>query len=86
VKRPDPHTGGRTTKEALDAIAHLAGGLIGERDGENRVRVDAMHLDEARDAHRKDTRLARTGAGENEERTIPMEHGFTLCRIQPTEE
>jgi hypothetical protein len=49
------------------------------------VRVDAVNLDEARETHREDARLARTGAGENEERTVAVKHGFTLRRIQPTE-
>jgi hypothetical protein len=73
-------------EEPLDAIAHLAGGLVGERDSEDRARIDPVHLDKTRDAHREDARLAGTRAGEDEDGSIAVEHGLALCGIEAAEQ
>jgi hypothetical protein len=47
---PDPHPLRLVAQEPRDALAHLAGGLVRERHDEDLRRVDAVVLDEARDA------------------------------------
>jgi hypothetical protein len=86
VKRPDPHPRSRPAEEALDAIAHLAGRLVGEGYGENGTRIDAVNLDEARNAHCEDARLAGAGAGENEDGSVAVEYGLALRGIETGEE
>ena len=54
----------------VEARAHLAGGLVGERHGEDAPRRDALARDEVGDAIRDDARLAAAGAGEDEERAL----------------
>ena len=73
---------GLAAEQAADALAHLAGGLVGERDGENLPRIDAFDVDETRDARREHARLSRTGAGEDEQRAVDVKHGLALRRIQ----
>ena len=53
-------------EQLLDAPAHLARGLVRERDGEDAVRRGAFGLDEPGDAVREHARLAAAGAGEHE--------------------
>ena len=61
---------------------HLAGGLVGKRDGQNRVRRDALFLDEPRDAAGDDAGLARAGAGQDEQRALGRFNGGALFGIQ----
>ena len=65
----------------LDALAHFAGGLVGERDGEDVAGTDAL-LQEPGDAARDDTRLTAAGAGEDEQRTLEVSDGLALGRCQ----
>ena len=69
-------------KQAADALAHLAGGLVRERHGENLARIDALDVDQARDARREHARLAGTRAGEHEQRTVHVQHRFALRGIE----
>ena len=77
---------GVAAEEARDALAHLAGGLVGERDREDPARVDAVLLDEARDARREHARLAGARAGEHEQRPVDVQHGLALRRVQALEQ
>lgn len=52
--------------EILAAAAHLARGFIGERHGKNRIRRDALDLEQPRDTMRQHARLAGAGASEHE--------------------
>jgi len=54
-------------QQPVNALAHLAGGLVGEGDGQNGVRRDALLLDKPGDAAGDDARLARAGPGENQQ-------------------
>ena len=54
--------------ELLDALAHLAGGLVGEGDGEDAIGPHAA-AQQLGDAEGDDARLARAGAGEDEQRS-----------------
>ena len=70
----------------FDALAHLAGGFVGERDREHLVRRRMAVADEVRDAVRDDARLPRARARQNQQRPIDAEHRFTLFRIEIFEE
>ena len=54
-------------EERFDAVTHLAGGFVGEGDGEDAPGGDALLLDEVGDAVGEDAGLAGAGAGEDEE-------------------
>ena len=82
VERPDPHPRGLGAEQAPDALAHLAGGFVRERHGENVSRIDAFDVDQPRDARREHARLARAGAGEHEQRAVDVQHGLALRRIE----
>ena len=68
VAPQDPHAGrveGRDpdalrlgAEQLLDALAHLAGGLVGEGDGEDLLGRDAAGADQVRDAVHQHARLA----------------------------
>ena len=64
-----------------DAFLHLAGGFVGEGDGQNILRRDAAR-DHVRDAVGDDARLARARTSENEHRTIDGLGGLTLGRVE----
>src|SRR5690348_5561385 len=82
VKRPHPHALQRTAEEALDSIAHLAGSLVREGDGENLPRLDAVDFDQPRDASREYARFARTRSREHEEWAVMMQDRFALGGIE----
>ena len=65
----------------IDALGHLAGGLVGEGQGDDAARGDAP-LDEPGDALRDDARLARAGAGQDQERTDVMFDRAALRGVQ----
>jgi hypothetical protein len=77
---------GLGAEQRPDAIAHLAGGLVRERDGEHLVRPRMSVADQVRDPERDDPRLARSRARENQQRTIGMQNRFTLFGIELVEE
>ena len=45
VKRHDPHRAHARVDEPAHALAHLCGGLVGERDREDLGRIDAQVFD-----------------------------------------
>ena len=56
---------------------HLAGGLVGEGDGEDVAGADAL-LQQVGDAARDDARLAAAGAGQDEQRPFDVRDGLAL--------
>ena len=82
VERAAPHARGLLAEQARDALAHLAGGLVGERDGENPRRVDAVMLDQARDARGEHAGLSGARAGEHEQRAVDVQHRFALRGVE----
>ena len=56
--------------EADDPLAQLGRGLVRERDGEDPPRRDALDPDEVGDAVGQHAGLARSGAGEDEQRAL----------------
>ena len=73
-------------QELFNALAHLGGGLVGKRDGENRVRGYALVLNEPGDAVRDDAGFARTGAGQNKYGPFNGFDGSALFGIEIGEE
>ena len=86
VERGHPHPVRDRTDQLGDAFLHLARGLVRERDREQPERRDALLLDEVGDAMREHTRLARAGAGDDEERPVGCRRGFALDRVQAREQ
>jgi hypothetical protein len=64
-----------------DALAHLASGLVGERDGEDATRIRA-HRHQPRQTIGDDARLARAGSGDDEQRIGGMDDRFKLRGVE----
>ena len=86
VESREPHAPRVVADQRRDALAHLAGGLVGERDRQHVVRLGVPVADEVCDAISDDARLARARAGKDEQRSVTMQNRFTLFRIQFREE
>ena len=82
MKRADPQPTRIGAEQLGDARAHLAGRLVGESHGENSLRGDAALGDQIRDSRRQHARLARSGAGEHEQRSSGIFDGLTLGGIE----
>src|SRR5581483_4288223 len=82
VEGEDPDRARRAAEEALEPRAHLARRLVRERDGEDLLGLHAARRDQVRDAMRQHPRLAGAGAGDDEQRPLRREHGFTLRRVE----
>jgi transposase InsO family protein len=70
----------------VNALAHLAGGLVGKGDGQNRVGRDAFFLDEPSNAAGDDAGFARPRPGKNQQRALGGLNGGALFGIQVGEE
>ena len=64
------------------ARPHLFGGLVGEGDGEDAIGRRQAGRDDVSDPMRDDTRLPRTGAGQNEHGAIGVQHSLALLGIE----
>ena len=73
-------------EQAIDARGHLAGGLIGEGDGEDGVRRDAFLEDQPGDAAGDDACFSRAGPGEDQQRAFSGLDGGALFGIQVVDE
>ena len=83
VERRDPHAAGDRADERLDPLTHLAGRLVGERDGEDLEWRYALLGDQPGDPVGEDPGLARAGAGHDEEGAGGMGDGFGLAGLRP---
>ena len=86
VKGGNPHLAAVDAQQGLDASAHFLGGLVRERDGEDSVGLGQTLADEIRNAVSDDASLPRTGAGENQQRTVGLEDGGLLLGVERGEE
>ena len=82
VERPRPDARAFFADHFDDAVAHFAGGLVGEGDGEDVKRRDAAFLDQVRDAVHEHVRFAAPGAGQDQQRALGGEDSFQLLRVQ----
>jgi hypothetical protein len=82
VERQDPDPARDLGQEVLEALAHLAGGLVRERDRKDLVRLDAGGEDQVRDPVGEDARLAGARAGDDEQRPFRVQHGLALRGVE----
>ena len=69
----------------LDPLAHLGGGLVGERDREDLTRPRPPRGQQVADAVREDPRLARAGSGDDEQRSAVVQDRLALLGVQPVD-
>ncbi len=86
VERHHPHAARRVPEQPLGALAHLARGLVRERDREDLAAAGASAVDEVGDPVRQDARLAGAGAGEHEQRPVAVQDGGALLVVEPFEQ
>jgi hypothetical protein len=87
VKSPHHQAGGGALPDqALDSVAHLARGLVGERDREDLLGQDAAFLNEVGDAMGEDACLAGPWTGYDEDRSVDRLDGESLVGIEPLEQ
>ena len=67
---------------AVEPLAHLAGGLVRERDREDLVRLHPDRGDQVGDAVGEHAGLARAGAGDHEQWALRVQDGLPLRRVQ----
>ncbi len=83
MKGSDQGLGQRgVAEQAVDALAHLCGGFIGEGDGQNGIGCDALFADEPGDAAGDDAGFAGAGAGQNEQGAFGGLNGGALFGVQ----
>ena len=82
MKCRDPRLPAVLANESLDALTHFFGGLVGERDRQHLIRSGKAATKKMRDPMRDDARLARAGAGENEQRPLGVAHRIALFWIE----
>jgi len=64
-----------------NALAHLAGGLVGESQGQDAPRLHPL-LQQVSHFVGEDTRLATARTGYHQRRRVDAKHRLTLARIQ----
>ena len=83
VERADPHAAHAAIgQHGGETLAHLGRGLVGERDGENLPGANTQVADHAGDTEREHARLARSSAGEHEQRALGGEDRLALCGVE----
>ncbi len=85
VEGRHPHRLDHRPDEVADALAHLGGGLVGERDGEDVRRPHAL-VDQVGDAVGEHAGLARAGTGDDEQRPVGVHDGVELIGVEPARE
>ena len=68
--------------ETLNPLPHLAGGLVGEGDGQDTIARHAQRVHQVGDAMSEDARLAGAGAGHDKHRALRGKDGFLLLLVQ----
>ena len=86
VERAGLDVAAALTDEADDPLAELAGGLVGERHGEDAARRDALDADQIGDAVGEHAGLARAGAREDQQRPLRRGDGTGLLGVERLED
>ena len=81
MKRANEHLAGFAPHQLFGALAHFAGGFVGEGDGGNAVGCQAR-LNEAANLVRDHPRFARPGASQHQTRPAQVVHGVKLGEVQ----
>ena len=82
VERPRLDVPAGLADQRDDPLAELGRRPVGERDGEDLPRSHAVHADEVRDPVGEDPGLARSGAGEDQQRALGGRDGPCLLGIE----
>ena len=77
-----PHAAGAAGNECCQTLAHLGRGLVGKRDGQDLPGLNAQVAKHMRDAEGQDAGLARTGAGEHQQRALGGQDRLALGGVQ----
>jgi len=86
VEGHHPRALARVAEQRGDAPPHLLGGLVGEGKRDHLVGAGVAAADEVRDAVRDDARLARPGAGQDEQGTLHPQHRLALLGVELIQE
>ena len=87
VERRHPHGPWRAGPMRCDhALAHLRGGLVGERDGQHLADADVTGGQQVGDAAGQHRRLARARARHDQQRGALVQHRLALLGVEAVEE
>ena len=86
MERRDPHALGRIPDERFDALPHLGGRLVRERDREDLARPGLAGLEQAGDATGEHARLARARTRHDQQRLPTVDDSLTLLGIEAVEQ
>ena len=84
VEGADPHDLGAAAHQVGHPLLHLRGGLVGERDRQDRARVGLALGDQPGDPPGQHPRLAGPRAGHHEQRRPGVLDGLLLRRVEPS--
>ena len=85
VERAEPEPLGGPPEDGRDPFAHLAGRLVGERDGKHLPGAGAPGHQDVGEAGGQHARLAGSGAGQHQQRTVHGLHRLALLGVQAGE-
>ena len=86
MKGADPQALRVVAEHPADAITHLTGRLVRERDGEDRTRVNVVHFNQSRESRGEDSRLSRAGSSEYEQWPVGAKDCLCLGGVESGEE
>ena len=86
VERHQPHPPRAVPEQPLDALAHLAGRLVRERDRQDLAGLRLVGVDQEGDPVGEHARLAAAGAREDQQRPLAVRDGLPLGLVEPLEQ
>ena len=86
VEGGDPHGSRPGPDHVGHPLAHLSGGLVGERDGQDFTGVGTTGGQQIGDPAGQHPGLARPGPGHHQQRSPAMLDGGPLLRVQPAQQ
>ncbi len=82
VEGAEPEALDRLLQDGADALAHLAGGLVGEGDGEDLAGEGAVGEQDMGEAGGEHARLAGAGSGQHQHGAVDALDGLALLGVQ----
>jgi len=82
VEGRHPHQPSPVADQIDHPLAHLGGGLVGERDRQDRTGMDVALPDQVGDPPGQHPGLAGSGPGDHEHRAAGMQHRLPLWRVE----
>ena len=86
VEGADPHDPGAVADQGGDPLLHLAGGLVGEGDRQDRAGVRVPRREQVGDPVGQHPGLARPRAGDDQQRRALVGHRRALLRVEPLQQ